>query len=262
MSDYFINPHIIATAPLLLDEFSGAAVAYSLRKLKTGVTDVIRVRRSSDSGESDFSPTEITDGTLTTYTGAGDGFVTKMYDQEGNIDAAQGTINSQPMIVDSGSLVVDLNGLPAMKANVAGATFLTAPSVSESQPITYFVAMDMTSAALGVTSIFDGDTNRNLLDSRGTDYRIYAGTTVLDDGNVTAAPHILTALYNGSSSVFRDNQTDEGIGDPGASGIDNLHVWGKTGLLGMASELVMYASDKTSDFAAIETNMNNHYSFY
>ena len=66
----------------LLDTYSAAA-AYSLRQLKTGVTNVVRVRRS-DNAESDFTADEITDGTLTTWTGANDGFVTTLYEQSGS----------------------------------------------------------------------------------------------------------------------------------------------------------------------------------
>jgi hypothetical protein len=42
-------------ASLLLDTYSGAAVAYSLRKLRTAYSgSAIRVRRSSDNAEQDF----------------------------------------------------------------------------------------------------------------------------------------------------------------------------------------------------------------
>ena len=89
----------------ILDKFSGAVAGYSLRRLSkwkiqlpseivtpllalslryvvVGYTGaVVRVRRTSDNAELDFNPTEITDGTLTTWTGSGDGFVTKIYNQ-------------------------------------------------------------------------------------------------------------------------------------------------------------------------------------
>jgi hypothetical protein len=60
----------------LLDEFTGSAAAYSLRNLtflRGG--PVVRVRRSSDNAESDFTATQVSDGTLTAFCGAGNGFV-------------------------------------------------------------------------------------------------------------------------------------------------------------------------------------------
>ena len=59
------------TAPVLptglLADYPGAAAAYSLRNLIDTTTNVVRVRRSSDNTEQDFTSTEITDGTLTTF---------------------------------------------------------------------------------------------------------------------------------------------------------------------------------------------------
>lgn len=54
---------------LLLDQYPNAAAAYSLRALSTATVDsaVVKVRRSSDNTEQDFSAAEITDGTLTTF---------------------------------------------------------------------------------------------------------------------------------------------------------------------------------------------------
>lgn len=59
-----------ASVDLPLDEASGAAAAYSLRNLSASYSgDVVRVRRSSDNAELDFSASEITDGTLESWVG-------------------------------------------------------------------------------------------------------------------------------------------------------------------------------------------------
>ena len=93
----------------LLDQYTGAAAGYSLRKLSVNTTNVIRVRRSSDNAEADFTADEITDGTLLAWVGitaSDNGFVTTWYDQSGNgNDATQGTAASQPKIVNAGSLI-------------------------------------------------------------------------------------------------------------------------------------------------------------
>ena len=88
---YIINSFRFQSAPsasYLLDTYPATA-AYSLRKLRTGVTNVISVRRSSDNAELDFTADEIIDGTLTTWVGANNGFITRIYDQVGSNNATQ-----------------------------------------------------------------------------------------------------------------------------------------------------------------------------
>jgi hypothetical protein len=103
---------------LLLDIYSNAAVAYSLRKLRTAYSgNCIRVRRSSDSTEQDigFASNGLLDATsLLSFVGAGDGFITTWYDQVGSNNATQTTTTQQPLIVSSGSLVVNEFGKPAI----------------------------------------------------------------------------------------------------------------------------------------------------
>jgi len=93
----------------LLDQYTGAAAGYSLRKLSVNTTNVVRVRRSSDNAEDDFTADEITDGTLLAWVGitaSDNGFVTTWYDQSGNgNNATQGTAANQPKIVNAGSLI-------------------------------------------------------------------------------------------------------------------------------------------------------------
>lgn len=64
---------------------------------------IMRVRRSSDDDEQDFTAAERTDGTLADFCGAGDGFLRTWYDQSGNgRHAAQATAARQPQVVASG----------------------------------------------------------------------------------------------------------------------------------------------------------------
>ena len=107
-----MNPRILRplARPLLLDAVPGAAAAYSLRQLSNSYTGpVVTVRRSSDNAEQDFKASEIDDGTLAAFCGAGDGFVKTWFDQSGNtgMDASQGAAASQPKIVESGLLVTE-----------------------------------------------------------------------------------------------------------------------------------------------------------
>jgi hypothetical protein len=98
-------------AQLLLDTYTNAAVAYSLRKLRTAYSgSAIRVRRSSDNAEQDiaFVGNDLDTNSLLTFCGAGNGFVTTWYDQSTNANnSTQATAANQAQIVASGALILD-----------------------------------------------------------------------------------------------------------------------------------------------------------
>ena len=108
-----VSANLVATQPVgennLLDIYGGAAAAYSLRRLSKDATNVVRVRRSSDNTEANFTAEQILDGDLLRWVGLGasnNGFVTTYYDQSGNENnAVQATAANQPQIVDAGSLI-------------------------------------------------------------------------------------------------------------------------------------------------------------
>jgi len=93
----------------LLDQYPGAAAAYILRKLRDAYSgNAIRVRRSLDNSEQNFTPTEVTDGTLESFCGSGDGFIVTKNDQTtGSNEENQSTETNQPKIVSSGTLISD-----------------------------------------------------------------------------------------------------------------------------------------------------------
>lgn len=104
---------------LLLDTFPiGSGSAYSVRKLRTGYTGAcLRVRRSSDNTEQDIGFTSaggLDTSALSSFVGAGNGFVTKWYDQSGNaIDVANATTGQQPRIANAGVVEAE-NSLPTV----------------------------------------------------------------------------------------------------------------------------------------------------
>ena len=121
MGTLIINPYL--NQRFLLDQYPGAAAAYSLRKLSSSTTNVVRVRRSSDNAEADFAATEVSNGTLEAWVGVGNnGLVTTWYDQSGNgRDLTQADNTKQPFIIQSGVLSTS-NSLPAI--NHVNAQFL------------------------------------------------------------------------------------------------------------------------------------------
>jgi len=105
----------------LLDTYP-AAVAWSLRKLSGSYTDApIGVRRSSDDTEQDIgfdSNGELDTAALLSFVGAGDGFVSTIYDQGGTGKNLNQTNKlRQGRIVNSG-VVNTLNGKPVILRSV------------------------------------------------------------------------------------------------------------------------------------------------
>ena len=85
--------------------------------------DVVLVRRSSDNSQLGFNVEEITDGTLLTFVGSGDGFVVRLYDHSGNgNDRVISTAGQQFYLVVSGVLQVDSNGKPKTVTQSTGAS--------------------------------------------------------------------------------------------------------------------------------------------
>jgi hypothetical protein len=272
----------------LLDTYTAAA-AYSLRQLKTGVTNVVRVRRSSDSAESDFTATEITDGTLTTWTGANDGFVVTWYDQSGSgYDLTQVSAAAQPFIVSSGTLITD-NSKACIQNNAAANHNLnnTSVSVSIAQRSHYSVFSMQTqkidgriySFNVGTGSDFNkvnsvvfqqGNSGRNdefgVFGSSSTSYFLSKGvrstvttqTLVCDEISGTTG-----TLYQNGSSVATDTSftafttsTRLYIG----AGL----VSGSVGNYGdiKYQEFIFFDTDQSSNRAAIESDINTYYSIY
>jgi hypothetical protein len=97
--------------PPLLDIFPNAAVAYSLRLLRTAYAgNCIEVRRSSDNALQNigFVNGVLDTASLLSFVGSGDGFIRTWYDQSGNNRNAVNTTNDQqPKIVNSGVLITE-----------------------------------------------------------------------------------------------------------------------------------------------------------
>ena len=103
--------------PLLLDTYTGA-VGFSLRKIRTAYAgDCIRVRRVSDDAEQDigFSGNDLDTAAIETFCSGTTGHVTTWYDQVGSNDATQTNTAIQPIIYESGAVVINEHGLPAIR---------------------------------------------------------------------------------------------------------------------------------------------------
>lgn len=265
----------------LFDTYAGAA-GYSLRQLKTGVTNCIRVRRSSDNVEQDIG---FVDGFLDTASLASfltirDGFVTTWYDQSGNgYNLTQSTASLQPLIYTS-SAVTSSNGHPGIYFNSDELQRTALSFMNDGNNLSYYTVTSATGANTGncVFSTTDTATPRisHFCDRRTAIKRnLFIVTNTPSPGTLVAA----------DMSTFRDVSTDrylsgfitssKGISsfDNGATGGTNTYA-GTYGndlfsvgvqlsssfyMVGYIKEILLYSSDNSSDRTSIEADIAGYY---
>jgi hypothetical protein len=252
-----------SVAPGLLDAYGGAAAAYSLRRLSANYTGpVVRVRRSSDSTEQDFTATQVTDGTLTTFCGAGDGFVRSWYDQSGNGRvASQTTTTLQPEIVTSGSLVT-YNSKPAFSIT-SSRGILLAPGLASISRVDYFVVRNSTSTT---NILFDDGIDGSISwvatqSSTNTTISVGFGSPAMRSNGVAQTLANRGSVYtavNGYKLEATANATFNSWASVRFFGYSRP-TWAPVGSI---QEMIFYGSNQTSNQAAIESNINAHYAIY
>ena len=272
----------------LLDIYTGAAVAYSLRRLSSTYTNALfRVRRSSDNTEQDigYNASNVLDeSALTSFVGAGNGFVVKWYDQSGNgKNMENSTASNQPKIVNAGT-VLKVNSKPAFSFNgtsqylaVTDNTILNVSSLtscfytaqildggynsplaskSYNQDGGYFLGQY---AGNDYLQIWIDSSEPNVPNNRGTN-AIKNTQKLYTNINKTGANNIKVFINSNtdiSTTCLTDltgtNNTYFALGyDPNAAAF----------LKGDYQEAIIYSTDKTSDRIAIEGNINSYYSIY
>jgi hypothetical protein len=257
----------IASASFLLDLYPNAAVAYSLRKLRTLYTgNAIRVRRSSDNTEQNIGFTALGNldtATLLSFCGSGNGFVTTWYDQSGSgKNAIQTTAANQPQIVNGGSILVDANNKPQLTMGGNRNLFVDT-SLTINQPFTPIaVAQPLLSA--GFEFVFDSTGANRVTTFSFNDQKpaIFAGIALTGSNTHTRAQHLYFSIYNTTNSfLFLDN-VQVISGNAGSSNYGNMTL-GKPGdSIGKSSEYIFYSSNQSSNRLGIQTNINSYYAIY
>ena len=263
---FLINPYILqASGSYILDTYSGAVAAYSFRKLSSSYTgNLIRVRRSSDNAEQDIglSGDSLDTSALTTFVGANDGFIVKMYDQSGNIlDVSQSTASLQMKIVSSGTVVTN-NGLTASLAT--GDSLVSASTITNS---TYSMVnvVNMTSVSSiygrfgiysGALATFTSQADYTLRYDGDSDTGVLTPTT----GNkIRYSERSNSAVYDYFNSVENINNTSKSL--PNISG--NVAIgYSSSYFTGYFHEFIIFDNSKLSVRTDLETNLNSYYNFY
>lgn len=273
--------------PSFFDQFGTPAAAYSLRDLSGSNPNVIEVRRSLDNAVQDFTASEITDGSLTTWVGAGnDGFIRTWYDQAGANDATQTTAANQPKIVNSGAVVLE-NSLPAVDFDGVNDVIPTSNLFNSVTSYSgFFVSKKNATNTFGcLISGFDSFASFNYIFQFNDDGRIssalsgllYNVTYQTNTGNYSTSLELNINLFNGALSNPNENKlfknsVAQTFTPNNANEVNQLKIGitqttigarlNAQHFSGKVSEIIIYDADKSADRTAIETNINDYYSIY
>jgi len=257
--------------PLLLDTYSGAAAAYSLRRLRTAYTgNCIRVRRSSDNTEQNigFVNNVLDTASLLTFVGAGNGFVTTWYDQSGNAkNTTQTTAINQPRIVNSGTLDV-VNGKPAVLGDGVDDTLINT-TLSLTNPSSFFTVVDKIGGG-GNFGLTVGGTVAGQFLLSPTGYGIYQNGPSFSPqySNNNQSLLVYKTSSTGTNWEFYGNNTTvtNGGQNIGTALGSNLSLFDRGGATSRANmymqEFIIWNSNQMTNRLGIQTNINSFYTIY
>jgi hypothetical protein len=279
-----VNGLVFSTAPAftgLLDTYTGAAAAYSTRRLYGQYTGAaLRVREDSGDTETDIgfdSNGDLDTAAIATHCGSANGYVTKWYGQEssggtgsGN-DAAQTTSGSQPQIYD-GSAVITENGEPAIEFPALGTAHFNVPSTQWTDG-QMFSSLVMTGDGDAQTYWVDGNNTVFRFFNDGTNHKLIAWPLTpiviskgpdMGSGQLNVIGRVGTSsegyeLYENGTSVAStatytgSMPTTSTVGYIGQNNNNTQRYNGKI------QELVHWSSNQTSNQSGIEGNVNAHY---
>jgi len=275
----------------LLDNYSGASAAYSLRNLSSAYTGpLIRVRRSSDNVERDIYGTfggDLDIASLVAFVGANSGFVTTWYDQSGNArNAVQGTAANQPRIVNAG--VVDTeNGKPAVFFDGTNDNFNIPNGLNTLQNVGYAnmfsVVTNNPAAAIAKVIIFFSTSSGTVRFGPYIDGSVYKIDARRLDGDTVSALtgsisinaqallysaiqyltsdgfQYVNGVIDGSNTSFLTDGTTSNT----ASSFATLGgVGGSFTFNGEMQEIILYTTNQLPSRIPIQSNINNYYKIY
>jgi hypothetical protein len=256
----------------LLDTYTGASAAYSLRKLSSSYSGpLIRVREDGNDTTLDIYSNifgELDTVALANHCQGRNGLVTGWSDQSGNLITAQSPFEiSQPKIYDATTgVVTDANGKPTMVFDGSDSYFITA--VSLSQPITASMVAKVDDT--DINYFFDGDdaTNRVAIFQNSSSFGFTAFSGASLPSNVKDTNQNLHfLLYNGTSSAYHLNGNSIASGNAGTNIADNVTIGARYNLDGnkldgQMQELVFWESNESFNREGIEDNINTFYDIY
>jgi len=274
-----------AACSYLLDQYSGAAAAYSLRQLDCDYAgSAIRVRRSSDNTEQDigFVNGNLDTAALKTFVGTGgtdDGFVVTWYSQVGSDNATQSTSGQQPKIMDNG-VIYRFNDLPTIYFIKSSSTYLSTTNSlftgansrsmwavykpNTTSTSVYAVCGQSTGTTTGTWFVLQF---RNHF-ATGDPYLAGFADDLTGGDAITTDPKIAAADYDGTTGIlYKNNGTEQSA----ARSYNTANVsfligkslgFGGEYCEGFISEIIVWGSSQSSNKSDIFSNINTYYSIY
>ena len=285
VGDYFTqNP-----SPYLLDTYTGAAAAYSLRKLRTNYTGfAIKVQdnvggATQDIGFNIFG--ELDTVSLLQYAGSNDVFVEIWFDQSGSgNDAEQPSSTLRPKIVSSGTVIVDANGKVAIEGfgNTSPKFLQTASIAGDSGPVSVFAVRNATGSSNTEGIIIDHSDGISFSSSNGFRFDCYNNTYRFGtNSNFTTSSLSLPTgqelqsgvanssgrtLYIDGSSVATTSGNQTTTGTTQKMTVFGTRYSSSLPFEGTIQEVVLYTGasdgDQSGNRTGIETNINTFYDIY
>ena len=262
----------------LLETYSGAAAAFSTRKIRGSYTgSAIRVRRSSDNAEQDiaFDANGGLDTTsLLSFVGSGNGFVTTWYDQSGNgVNISQPTAANQPQIVSAG-VVRLLNNKPSIYFDGGNYYFNSSTQTvlsSGSGGYSIFGTAKPSGTSGPKCLFYIGSASGNNgvgFNLSNTQPRHYWFANDFDTSQTFSDTNTIYAVsYDGSKRYTAINNITESQTVSGKNTtsptlmVGRLQNYGQF-FIGLQSELIIYNSYKDTSITNIYGSMNSYYSIY
>ena len=276
----YIDSYRFAQPPaanLLLDDYPGAAAAYSLRKLDKDYTgNAIEIRRSNDNATAviGFDANGNLDVTaIASHCTTNTCYVTTWYDQSGNgNNATQVTPANQPTIYTSGA-VVSINSKPAINFVQASVNFLSsgANTITKSTSNTAFNVLQRSNNATSKYGFAYGfGPDRNYTYQNSTTLTIASGN-VYNSTTSIGSQILETINYSASSYYYRNGSLVSTGNLTVASGNFNYAIGVIAGgttsnanfmFNGFMQELIYYPTNQSTNRTNIESNINSYYSIY
>ena len=266
-----IRTLVSATNDKLLDTYTGAAAAFSVRKLDKDYTgSCMRIREDSGDTETDIgfdSNGDLDTASIASHCGSANGYVVTWYDQSGNSNnATQSTASAQPQIYN-GTAVITENGQPSIQFDGTDDSFTYTTSVTTDNCFIVQSTSDIEGVLLSDTSnssrwhflLQDGNTSTDTSDWRNVigDYGYKNGSLFVTQGTTTRdALH--TAIADGNQNLTSWFGFNNAIA---ATYYIGRYTTGSTFVYaGKVQEIVLYNTDHSSNRTGIESDIITYFS--
>jgi len=198
------------------------------------------------------------------YTGSNQGFVARWYDQSGNNrHATQTATGSQPIIVESGSVILD-NNRPSLTFS---SSILTATTPNVASPQSIYAVNRLAAAGDSQYRVyFDGGTSvhkRQLGQNSTNSWYWNAGNEIVGSSS-NNSQSLWSALFGGAGLYI--NGILQTATSAGGNNWQNIVIGGRYDQTqqwtGSIQEITVYNTNLSSNREPIEYNINNYYNIY